>query len=403
VNWTTTTFLLSIAFAFGLPLVGCDESTTDTDSQTAVERPVEMQPFEIPETEDILGGDVRVTDLRLDQPERYLSCFEFFEPVGSVVGDFPFENDVRAQRVLWGCGIEAYQVQGDTRWVAYAMPIDPKTTTRNLKVVKYVGGKLAWTHRIDRSEQGRNFVANFRQSFITPLGNLTCVGTMWEGGTQTHCLDDKTGKPEWEGWMPFWAGFAPRAGEDGLWVADLMAMTKRYPFTGVEMAYAKLPDTGGRAALYATDGEALYFSPSRATPPTLTALEFGTMSTRWKRELPKKPIPSFSETFPKERLLVIVIDQALVGVDTETGKPLWAWDIGDDRPSITLHDDVLLVLHRRPERPNAVVALEPRSGKRIWRAELPSGILEVKSAAGELFFKSIRAIQKVTGGLEFRE
>lgn len=393
--------LLFGAIIAALLVAACDEDTDTKETVSKSNEPVEAQPFELPETTAILEGDTPVRDIELDEPQRYLPCHEFFEKSGETEERYPFEDDVRARRVLWGCDVEAYAERDGVRWVAYATPLDPNTGTKNLRLVRYgADGKLTWRHTLDRSEQGRNFVANFRYSFITPLDDMVCAGTLWEGGTQTHCLDDATGEPKWTGWLPFWAGFAPKAGDGGLWVADLMAATKRYPYSGVEMDYVKLPDTGGRAALYATDDETLYYSPSRSTPPTLTAIEFGTGEFRWQRELPVKPIASFHATYPDQNLIVLILDKNLVGIDTEDGRPLWAWEIGDDRPSVAMKDDVLYVLHRRPELPNALIAIDPRTGERSWRANLPTGVLEVRSADDALLVKSIRAIQRVTDGLE---
>ncbi len=389
------------AVVASLCFVGCQDGDGDEPKPNEyVPTTVTPKQVRIPDGEAILSGEVKVVELELDAPQRYMTCLEFFEPTGSVVAEWPFESKERADRVLWGCDAEAHVRTEQAEYVAYPLPIDPATTTRDLKLVKYAGGKHAWSHIIDRSEQGRNFVANFRHSFITRLDSMTCAGTLWEGGTQTHCIDDETGEPIWKGWMPFWAGMAPQSGDGGLWVADLTAVTKRYPFTGVEMAYTKLPETGGRAALYGTDGDSLFFSPSRATPPTLSAIEFESGQTRWMLELQTKPISSFSEVFPEHKLLVVLIDQEIVGFDTESGELLWHWEIGDDRPSVAMWGSQLIVLHRRPDLPNAAISLNPRTGARAWRAELPTGVLEVRASGSHLLFKSIRAIQRVTGGIE---
>ena len=74
----------------------------------------------------------------------------------------------------------------------------------------------------------------------------------------------------------------------------------------------------------------------------------------------------------------------------------WAYSIGDDVPSVAADDESIYVLSRRPDLPNRLTAIDPKTGERRWSTETPAGTLRVLVMDGFLFIGSLRAVQHVS-------
>ncbi len=356
-------------------------------------------PWDEPEPiRDISSATTEVRTLDLADAQKYPECHELLEPNGEVADPFPLPDPVGRALALASCDIEAtLKLEDGTRIYAWGAPSIGNARATDLHVAAWsADGKLRWTAKMNRTKQSPNWVANFRRSFLTAVGDRhVCFGTLWEGETQGQCVAQDTGEKHWGGSLPFWSGIVPQGAEDGFFVADISSVTKRYPFSGAEMRHLKLPGLGGRAGYYATDGKRLYFATSREEQPALTAYSFETFDPVWQTPLRENPNAALAYAYPQFELILMKLDDNLYAVDTETGKALWAHRIGDDIPSIAANGDSLFVLNRLPSEPNVLFAIEPRSGSVRWKAETPSGTLRVESIEDELVIGSVRAVQHV--------
>ena len=209
------------------------------------------------------------------------------------------------------------------------------------------------------------------------------------------CAQAETGEPVWQGRLPYWSGVPPQGRNKSLYVADLSGLRRVYPWTGVEMRYVEFDGPGGRASLYVTDGERLYFSAVREGPWRLTAWSFDRMEPDWSRDLPAQPDHAWHAAFPEHDLVLIKTGHRILGIDTEDGQPRWALDVGEDAPKVAASPESIFVLVRRPEVANLLHALDPRTGEHQWWAETPTGTLRVAWHEGALMLGSVRAIQRV--------
>lgn len=379
-------------------MVGCDQERPPPPKheeghrapQTAWEAPEEPTKLVTPELPRTL--------LRLEGTHRFPECWEFLESDGAPVNPL-IVGDQFAQQ-LSSCDVEGRGgLQDGSLVLAWGTKPQEGSRARDLRLAVWDGsGKLRWTHTLNRGKQAPNWVANFRRSFVTPLPpRHVCYGTLWEGDTQVACLDYETGEENWKGSLPFWSGIVPVAGKDGLIVADLSALTERYPFTGGEMRHRKLEGLGGRAGYYATDGRRLYFAPSRTETPPLIAYDLSNFKEVWRVPLHTNPAPSLSLVLDDVDRLLLKLDDTLHALDTETGERVWSYEIGDDIPSFASHDGALYILARRPEQPNQLVKLDPATGERSWVAPTPAGTLRVEAMEGVLLLGSVRAVQRIAG------
>lgn len=336
-------------------------------------------------------------EITLAPAERFAPCHEIFEPAGAPTAPFPLTDDARRPLALVGCEPEAYQVLDDaTRLLAYAVPTGAPPAA-DLRLVAYAAdGALKWHARLDRSENARNFRANFRESFIVALEErLVCFGTLWQGGTQMSCQNAQTGEAAWTGMMPFWAGVAPRGDQMSLVSADLNGLTRRYPYSGVEMRSRAFGNFGGRTSFYASSGAHVFFSSASAQSTALTAYRIDDFEPAWRLALPGHPTPHWQAVFDDLNLLLLKIDQTLFAVDTDAGQALWGVGVGDDEPPLVARGGRLYLLVRRDAEPNLLVELDPRSGKVQWAAETPLGTLKLRVVEDTLMLQSVRAVQQV--------
>lgn len=335
--------------------------------------------------------------LDLSQPEKYPACRELFEPEGSPAESFLPEEE-EPELAVAGCDPEVdRRVDGGRRYVAYRLQRE-KPGGADLRLLAFdAEGRLDWDYRMDRSGWTENFAANFRSSFVAPLPpRLVCVGTLWEGGTQVACLRAESGEPEWEGELDFWSGIPLQGVETSLFGAEITGITRRYPYSGVEMRRVDFEHVGGHSALYVTDGARLYFVPKEGKPNRLTAYSFETLEPIWRRELPAHPDPGFNESaFAEHELAVVKLGERLVGFDATTGDVRWALEVGDDRPPIAAGPERLYVLVSRSDAPSLLAAVDPESGALDWWGNVPTGTLTVQWTSGMVLIRSVRAIQHV--------
>lgn len=345
-------------------------------------------------------------DIELSDPRKFPDCHLLFEPGGEPAASFPLNDAEQRPLELAGCEPEAYEVLDDgTRLVAYATP--PDGPGWDMRLVSYApSGELNWHYRLDRSENAKNFTANFRGSFIAPiLPRLVCAGTLWSGGTETACVDADTGKPKWDGIMKFWAGVAPQPAQNALNTATLSGITRRYPFSGVEMRFRPFDHRGGRAAYYSSDAERLFFVPAQSDAQSgaksskiaMTAFDLASFEPVWRLELDARPRATWEHAFGELGIVLFKVDASIYAADAETGELLWAAKIGDDEPPVVAHAGKLYLLLRRKAAPNLLYALDPKSGGVDWYSETPTGTLELHEYENTLILRSVRAVRKVSG------
>jgi len=391
-----------VAVALGALAVGggCErESRGAPDAGRSMqEAKLEVRPFESPEPVDLVEPPPeRRRELEFGEPRRYPACREILESGGEIRERLMPERE-RTEWVLYGCDPEAYRkLEDGRRYVAYGEP-PGRAGSRDLQLVAYDSeGKRNWAYRMDRSRTGEQFTASFRSSFIAPLlPHLVCVGTLWADETQLSCLEADSGTAEWEGTLDFRSGIPFRGYDTALHGADRSGLTRRYPYSGVEMERTDFRGEGGPGALYATDGEQLFFAPSEGEPSRLTAYSFETMEPTWRAELPEPPDAGYAEgAFADHETVAVKLRERFYGLDTSSGAVRWAFEVGDDRPSVASGPDRLYLLLQRAQRANLLYAVEPASGNIEWYGPVPTGTLEVAWVGSELLIRSVRAFQPV--------
>jgi hypothetical protein len=399
-RWVVLVVLVTLGAGAGL--WWWDQSGDGADGATPTSAGVQMveHPWDPPEPVDLTDPDAHPTrELALGEPQRFPDCHRLFEPDGVPLEHFPLADDEKRPMALASCDPEGYRVLEDgRRVVAYATPADEDGW--DLRVTFFgADGELLWHHRLDRSANAANFKANFRGSFIAPiLPRLICAGTLWDGGTQAACIDADTGESKWSGTMRFWSGIAPQGLEHGLNAASSSGLTRRYPYSGVEMRFMPFEATGGRAAYYATDGQRLFFAPADdEADNALTAFDMAEHERLWKLELPARPLAGWAHAFVEPGVVLFEIDDTIYAADTDTGELLWAAIVGADRPSVVAIDEALYVLLRRESEPNLLYELDARTGQIGWQAPVPTGTLELRDYEHILTLRSVRAVQRVAG------
>lgn len=346
-----------------------------------------------------LDKSAKTVELRLSKARSNQPCHISFEPYARPLATWPFTSEDDAAFSLFQCKREAFEVFDDgTFAVAYALPAAAESgmalDMRTLVFDK--AGKLLWTHRMTRKEQGVNFVSNFRESFILDMPpHLICSGTLWEGSVQMHCMDRKNGQPKWMGKLPFWSGITPQAMGMSVYIADLTALRKHYPYNGLERRYKRLDGPGGRLSVYATDGQKLFFAANRTGYPLLTAYDFKTMKRVWQVEIDREFESMYTHVFKDANLLLLNSQKTLFAIDTRNGKLLYTLDIQEDNPPITYLKGNLYMLQRLPEAQNRLVAIDPKSGQAKWSSTVPNGTLRLGRQHQRLFIGSPSSAQRV--------
>ncbi|QDG53168.1 hypothetical protein FIV42_21200 [Persicimonas caeni] len=381
---------------------GCDKGES-AEKAPEVDKPeVTTHAWQPPEAVDLTNpGSHSIEELALSEARKFPDCHQIFEPDGTPAESFPLSDDEQRPLELAGCEPEAYRVLDDgTRLVAYATP--PDGPGWDMRLVSYApSGELNWHYRLDRSENAKNFTANFRGSFIAPiLPRLVCAGTLWSGGTEAACVDAESGEAKWDGIMKFWAGMAPQPAANALNSATLSGLTRRYPYSGVEMRYRPFDNRGGRAAFYATDGERLFFVPAQqdeADAIQMTAFDLESYEPIWRLGLEARPRATWTHAFGELGVVLFKVDEAIYAAKADTGELLWSATVGDDEPPVAARGGKLYLLLRRKADPNLLYELEPQSGQVNWYGEVPTGTLELRSYEDTLILRSVRAVQKVSG------
>lgn len=403
--WWGLSVLATASLALGS--VACDEPGEKKaggpaeKSREAAEKEktqkLETKSWEAPAAVDLLEPpEEKRRDLDLSEPEKYPACRNLVEPDGEPTERFLPEHENKAVTLV-GCDPEAFVRRRGHRYLAYSLP-HGNSEARDMRIVAYgPDGRLLWAHRMDRSQYTDNFNANYRSSFIAPLPpHLVCAGTLWEGGTQAVCLERKSGKPRWGGELDFWSGISLQGLKTSLHGADISGITRRYPYSGVEMQRVDFEHLGGHSALYVTDGRRLFFAPKEGKPKRLTAYDLEALEPVWRVELPSHPDPGYDDfAFAGHDIVVIKIEEKIYGLDSTDGTVRWALEVGDDRPRLAASEKRFYLLLRRSEAPTRLFALEPASGEVEWYGPVPTGTLHLTRVEGALLVRSIRAVQQV--------
>lgn len=385
----------SILLTLMLALTACEDERRPPPVVEA-SAPPKIVPWALPDkVEPLVSATAETRGVELGGTRRHPECWETLESAGAPVARLPFADRIERAEHLASCGLEAMAALPDGG-LALAWGSRPQPTSRATDLRVAVWGpddRLRWTADMNRSRQAANWLANFRSSFITVFDKFLCAGTLWEGDTQVMCAQLASGALVWNGTLPFWSGIVPQPGRGGFVVADLNALSQRYPFDGAEMRYAKLEGLGGRAGYYATDGLRLYFAPSRIDAPPLIAYDLATFDEVWRTPLPEAPAPTLALAHADR--VVMMAGEHLVALHAAGGEVAWAWRLEDDNPSIAADDELLYVLVRRPELPNQLVALDLATGARRWSMDTPPGTLRVTVVDGVPFVGSVRAVQRI--------
>lgn len=392
--------LLFVAIcAAGLLAGGCDDKEPEEDQTDSAVQSLETRAWKPPEPIDLRQPDsFEQKTLELTDARKFPDCHRLFEPGGQPAAAFPLSDAQLRPLELAGCEPEAYRVmEDDSRYVAYAVASDGPGW--DMRLVAYdADGNLRWHDRLDRSENAKNFKANFRGSFITPLlPRLVCAGSLWEGGTEAVCLKAETGERAWEGMMKFWAGVAPRGLGNGLTTASLTGLTRRYPYSGVEMRYKPFEAKGGRAAYYAADQRRLFYVPAKGDSLQMHAYDLESFEELWRIALPERPAATWEHAFEEAGVALFLADKTVWAVDADSGEVLWGATVGENAPSVAADEDGLYLLHHRAADPNLLYSIAPKTGQVHWVAQTPAGTLEVLTYEDALVLKSVRAVQKVVG------
>lgn len=410
---------LSVLVGAALSLTSCDTSPTpapSADARPSSEERAEpkllawAQPDAPLKTRDLRTPEASLqARLTLTPSETFPSCAELFEADGHPKPEFPLTDDRRRPLQLAGCAPEAYRRLDDgTRYIAYATPLgkmrddaaprEPLSeNATDLRLLAYQpDGQLAWHATLDRSANAKNFRANFRDSYIAPLlPRLVCFGTRWQGGTQASCVQATTGEVAWSGTMPFWSGIVPQPNATSLVGASLKRLTRRYPYSGVEMRAITFDDAGGRSSFYAAHPGQLFFASAHAKSPRLSAYDLDDFSTQWTLELPGQPDPNWAKVFADLDLLMLKIDDTIFALGAQTGARLWAARVGADASPVVARKGRLYLLLRRQSAPNDLFEIAPDTGAVTRFSPLPNGTLDLLNIEDTLVLRSVRAVQQV--------
>lgn len=380
--------------------VGCDDragSMSDAEVETSDEGP-EVRRWPKPETtslDDVAASKERA--LEWSSSNRYPPCRTFFESDGEVVDTFP-DLDPSVAEVRAGCNPEAWVETESRRYVAYRVPVEG-SERRDLRFVAWEDGKLAWSETIVRDQYGADFTANFLGSFIVPLPpHVACAGTRWQGGTRLACLRRDSGKVVYSGRLSFWSGIPLQGNDASLVGADISGLTRRYPYSGVEMERRDFEETGGRLSLYVADGERLLFA-SDEKPPRLSGYGFDGFELLWRLELPGLPETDLEGAgLPGLSIAVVEVEGVLYAVEPESGEVVWGLGLGGGSVRVDEDGDMLYLMRHRAEEPNELFGVEPTSGEVVWRGEVPLGTLDVEVVEGVVFAESVRAVRRLVDG-----
>lgn len=392
---------LFLTLALTLPISACTSSTKQ-DSALSTPKPVpKTQPVSKPtntlDLTGILDGDKRV-ELTLSQPTLKRPCHRTFEPHTRPLAQWPLDSPKKEAVTLFGCDREAFiKTSKGERVIAYTLP-SVEGTSPDMRTLMYSpSGKLLWSHRTER--KGENFTLNFRESYILDMEpHLMCSGTLWESSVQLHCMNRETGEDAWLGRLPFWSGIVPQRAEMSVIIADISALRRHYPYNGLEQRYKKLPASGGRMALYATDGKQLFFGANRSPDLTLQAYDLTSFDPLWSVKLEDEVDSVYTRVLPQEELLVLQKEDTLDFFNTKTGKRLYRLKSNEDASPLTTWKGQVLMLQRRGTAPNRLIALNAKTGALMWWALTQTGTLKVAATPSHIMLSGVTSAYTIESG-----
>lgn len=397
-NLSLTALCLTV---LAFPGCDCAEDATAPDEgdegeqQEAAEVPHrDLTDLDDHEIVDLASFDDELIHLEVGDAEHYAACRELLEADGEPQ-PWPFEGYAHAG--LFGCNPDGVVDFDDgRRAIAYEIPIDDHQRASDLRVVLYdADGSVSWHRRLDRSHRVERFAANYRGSFLTPIDDrLLCAGTRWQENTQVLCARLENGHIVFDDRIDFWAGIEPFGYDGALYSADADGITRRYPFTGVEMRHRSFGARGGGAGFYATDKERIFFMPSEGDP-VLSGWDLETLREIWRADVADFPARGYAHASAEHGVLLLSIDEILVGIEVETGALRMAFDTGDETPAVTFLDDEIVLLVRRDDHPPMLYAVDSDDGAVQWAAEAPAGSLDVTYDGGELMTRTVRTVRTV--------
>ena len=341
-----------------------------------------------------LSAATDLVELDVGEPQVFSDCRRIFERHGEPL-DWPLDDDEVAA-TIFGCNPGGYlEFPDGRRALAYDVPVDDDHRVRHLRVVLYdADGQIAWHQLMNRGRHRDAFTASYRGTFLTALGDqLLCAGTRWHETTQMLCARQETGRVVYNDHMSLWAGLPFFTVGDGLYSADVTGITRRYPFTGVEMQHRSFGERVGRAGFYATDKARVFVVPSQEKPQ-LSAWDVASFSRAWTADLPGTPVSSYAHADAGLDLLLLIIDDRLIGFEASTGAHRFTYYVGDERPPVAFADDELLLLIRRDNGP-FLMALDPNDGSFRWSGPAPAGTLALDHDGQHYLTRTVRTVRTV--------
>ncbi len=389
-----------------LSATGCDRSDRPDSSQ----QPSESTDAQLPHHDFTDLSPDQIVDLTEPDEDAFITpevggtqmfseCREIFEEDGEILPWPLAEHEVSA--AIFGCDPDGYiEFDDGRRAIAYPVPIPDQPRATNLRIILFDNeGDPLWHQRMDRSREINNFAANYRGSFLTRVDDrLLCAGTRWQAGTQMICARLESGNIVYDGRMKFWAGIKPFAFDGSIFSADLNGITQRYPFSGAEMRHRTFGERGGRAGFYATDEERIYFVPSRGDT-VLSGWDLATMKKIWTADVAAVPKGNYSETHAEHGLLLLIVDETLLGVDATSGQLRMAFDVGTATPPAAFSEDELYLLVRRIDESPLLYALDPDDGAIRWVTEAPAGSLRLHHDGDVLMTRSVHTVRTIEAGV----
>lgn len=392
---------LALTLALTLTVAACTSSAKKVGAQTKSTPTPKTQPVSAPtgvlDLTGMLDKDKRV-ELTLSPPTIKRPCHKTFEPHARPLEQWPFDSPAREDVELFGCDREAFlkTAQGE-RVIAYTLP-SSEGTSPDMRTLMYgPSGKLLWSHRTAR--KGENFTLNFRESYILDLApHLMCSGTLWESSVQLHCMNRASGEDTWLGRLPFWSGIVPQRVDMSVVIADISAIRRHYPYNGLEQRYKRLPASGGRMALYATDGDKLFFGANRTPDLTLQAYDLKSFELLWSVAVEDEVDAVYTKILPNSELLVLQREGTLDFFNTKTGERLYRLKSNEDSSPLASWKDQVLMLQRRGAAPNRLIALDAKTGELAWWAITQTGTLKMDATSTQVMLSGVTDAYTIQSG-----
>ncbi len=395
---TLATIAIPLLLLTACDLPGCEPEPDDPEP-TAAEQPDEPPHHNHSDPSPILDlttpGDHPETTLSTRSVDQFTACYELFEPDGEPT-DWPDGAD-DIDRTLFGCNAEGFEHLDDGGLtVAYEVPApDADNDITDLRVVLFDDeGALQWHRRMDRTWKRDRFAARYRGSFLAPVGDhLVCTGTRWHQQTQLMCVRRDSGSVAWDGRV----NMEPKTGffgyDSSLFGADEDGISRRYPYSGAEMRHRSFAPSGGATSYLANDGRRIFYGPGE-DHPAVQGWDLEVLDKIWSADLPDAPDRTFDEVAAGLGLVLLLVDETLLALDTDTGELRVGMHVGDATPITTYSDDTLFVFLRVDDQP-LIYAIDPDEGIVQWVGEAPAATRALHHADGELLTRSVRTVRTV--------